>query len=115
MPTAAAPMARFCGEIILPSTPPELLAAAMRVGSRFAFFAAVTWSAPNSEFDAVSEPVIDTPSHPIQDENTAKMLPAPATHMPSVMVWPDRFITYAIASTLATVRIAHLSCFSVFQ
>ncbi len=31
-PTAAAAMARFCGEIILPSTPPEELAAAMRVG-----------------------------------------------------------------------------------
>jgi hypothetical protein len=29
MPTAAAAMARFCGEIILPSTPPELFEAAI--------------------------------------------------------------------------------------
>ena len=32
MPTAAAPIARFCGEIIFPSTPPEELAAASSVG-----------------------------------------------------------------------------------
>src|SRR3954467_10615062 len=57
-PTAAAPMARFCGEIILPSTPPELFDAAINVADRCALCAAVTCSAPNSEFDDVSDPVM---------------------------------------------------------
>src|SRR3954447_11115753 len=102
MPTAAAPMARFCGEIILPSTPPELFDAAISVADRCAFEAAVTWSAPNSEFDDVSEPVMLTPSHPIIGEKKANALPTPATHEPSVIVWPERFITYARASTEGT-------------
>ena len=93
MPTAAAPMARFCGEIILPSTPPELFAAASRVGERPASLAAVTCSAPKSAFEEVSEPVTATPSQPISGDRNAKNAPAPAAQRPSVMVWPDWFIT----------------------
>src|SRR5215216_3860260 len=92
-PTAAAPIARFCGEIILPSTPPEELAAASSVGERFAFCAAATWSVPKSEFDDVSDPVTATPSHPMIGDRNASAPPAPAIHWPIVMVWPDRFIT----------------------
>src|SRR4051794_8907722 len=106
MPTAAAPMARFCGEIILPSTPPELLAAAMSVGERSACLAAVTCSAPKSAFDDVSEPVTATPNQPSSDEKNANAPPAPAAHCPMVIVWPDRFMTYAMPSTVATVAIA---------
>src|SRR3954453_16918615 len=106
MPTAAAPMARFCGEIILPSTPPELLAAAISVGERSACLAAVTCSAPNSALDEVSEPVTATPNQPSSDERNAKAPPAPASHWPIVIVWPERFMTYAMASTQATVKIA---------
>src|ERR671938_45513 len=71
-PTAAAPIARFCGEIIFPSTPPELLAAASSVGERLAFLAAVTCSAPKSALDDVSEPVTATPSQPISEARKAK-------------------------------------------
>src|SRR3954470_19611346 len=92
-PTAAAPMARFCGEIILPSTQHALLDGAISVGDRPASCAAVTWSAPNSEFDDVSEPVIATPSQPIPDDRKANTPPAPAIHIPSVMVWPEKFMT----------------------
>src|SRR3954447_25791874 len=46
-------------------------------------------------------------------ERNANAAPAPAAHMPIVMVWPDWFITYASASTAATVRIAHLSWLNV--
>ena len=88
MPTAAAPIARFCGEIILPSTPPDELAAASSVGSSPASFAAVTCSAPKSAFDEVSEPVTATPSHPMAGARNAKIGPAPAAHSPSVSVWP---------------------------
>ena len=61
----------------------------------------------------MSEPVIAVPSQPIAGEISAKMLPAPAAQRPIVTVCPERFITYASASTLATVRIAHLSWSSV--
>src|ERR1700736_6212863 len=67
-PTAAATMARFCGEIILPSTPPELLLAAISTGDSPALAAAVTCSAPNREFEDVSEPVTATPSQPRMGE-----------------------------------------------
>src|SRR5262249_6767415 len=93
MATAAAPMARFCGEIILPITPADELAAAIRVGERPALWAAWTWSAPNNASDEVSEPVTATPSQPMIPDRKAKMLPAPASHSASVLVWPDWFIT----------------------
>ena len=93
MATAAAPMARFCGEIILPITPAEELAAAISVGDRPAFCAALTCSAPNSAFEEVSEPVTATPSQPMIADRKAKMLPAPANHSAERAVWPDWFIT----------------------
>src|SRR5215210_750833 len=113
IPTAAAPIARFCGEIIFPSTPPELLAAASSVLLTPASFAAATCRPPNSALDDVSDPVTATPSQPIIGDRNANKDPAPAAHSPSVIVWPDWFITYASASTEATVRIAHLSWSSV--
>src|SRR5438045_667013 len=75
-PTAAAAMARFCGEIILPSTPPEEFAAAIRTGFSPVWWAAVTCRAPNSEFEDVSEPVTATPSQPRMGEIRANAAPA---------------------------------------
>ena len=92
-PTAAAPIARFWGETILASTPPELLAAAISVGFKFALCAAATWSAPNSELVEVSDPVTAVPNQPISGDRKAKKPPAPAAQVPSVIVWPDMFIT----------------------
>src|SRR3954463_11855118 len=93
IPTAAAPMARFWGEIILPSTPPELLAAAISTGSRPASLAAATCSCPNSALELVSDPVTATPSQPRIDDRNANAPPAPAIHRASVIVWADWFIT----------------------
>src|SRR4029079_16141379 len=81
-PTAATPIARFCGEIIFPSTPPDEFAAAISTGSRSAFFAAATWRAPNSEFEDVSDPVTATPIQPSRPERNANTPPAPASHWP---------------------------------
>jgi hypothetical protein len=92
-PTAAAPIARFWGEIILPSTPPELLAEASSTSERPAPFAASTWSAPNSALEDVSEPVMATPSQPTIGDRNANRPPEPATQRPSVVVIPVRFIT----------------------
>jgi hypothetical protein len=49
-------MVRFCGLIILPTTPPEVLAATSRVGSMPAVSAALCWSVANSALALVSEP-----------------------------------------------------------
>ena len=63
-PTAAAGWPGYAGKITLPSTPSEEFAAAMSSGLRRAPRAASIWSAPNSTFDDVSEPVTATSSHP---------------------------------------------------
>ena len=54
-----------CASIILPITPPELLAAPIRLGDRPSCSAATFCIPPNSTFDAVSEPVMATPIQPI--------------------------------------------------
>jgi hypothetical protein len=41
----------------------------------------------------VSEPVTAVPNQPIRGERKAKKAPAPAAHVPSVIVWPEKFIT----------------------
>src|SRR6478672_1962590 len=50
--------------IILPITPPEELADAIRIGSRPSWVAEVFCRPPNSTLEAVSEPVRATPSQP---------------------------------------------------
>src|SRR6185295_14667519 len=85
-PTAAAAMARFCGEIILPRTPPELFDAAISTSESPAWFAAVTCSAPNNEFAEVSEPVTATPSQPRIGDSSANTPPAAAIQVPRVIV-----------------------------
>src|SRR5690242_13247054 len=63
-------IARFCGEIIFPTTPPELFDAASSSGSMSAFLPAVTCSRPKSEFDEVSEPVTAVPR---SEEHTSEL------------------------------------------
>src|SRR6202011_4951581 len=53
-----------CASIILPITPPEELAALMRIGFRPSCSDVIFCRLPNSTFDAVSEPVSATPSQP---------------------------------------------------
>ena len=53
----------------------------------------MTCSAPNNELVEVSEPVTAVPNQPISGDRNAKNPPAPAAHMPSVTVWPEKFIT----------------------
>ena len=54
-----------------------------------------------------------TPSQPSTGDSNANAPPAPAIHVPSVIVCPDRFITNASASTTITVTIANRSWTSV--
>ena len=58
-----------------------------------ACLAAETCSAPNSEFDEVSEPVTATPSQPRIGDRMANSPPDAASQLPSVAVWPEAFMT----------------------
>src|SRR5271165_5837071 len=53
-----------CASIILPITPPEELAAPIRIGDRLSCSDVIFCNPPNSTFEAVSEPVSATPSQP---------------------------------------------------
>ena len=93
IPTAEAAIARFCGLIILPSTPPEVLAAASSTGSSPAFTPVCTCRAPNSALAEVSEPVTATPIQPRMGDRIAKKPPVWARKLPRVPVCPDWFMT----------------------
>src|SRR3712207_6750270 len=90
MPTAVAAIVRFCGLIILPTTPPEVLAATRSVGSSPAFCAAVCCSVAKRALAEVSDPVTAVPSQPRMGERKANAAPVPAIQVPMVIVWPDR-------------------------
>src|SRR3981081_460271 len=53
-----------CASIILPMTPPDELAAAIRIGDRPSCSEVIFCKLPNSTLEAVSDPVSATPSHP---------------------------------------------------
>ena len=53
-----------CASIILPMTPPEELAAAIRIGEMPSWVAVIFCRLPNRMLDDVSDPVSATPSHP---------------------------------------------------
>src|SRR6478609_11825199 len=53
-----------CASIILPITPPDELAAAIRMGERPSCSAVIFCRLPNSTFEAVSDPVNATPNQP---------------------------------------------------
>ena len=114
---AAVPMARFCGEIILASTPPEELAAPNRNG-RYAgpplmLPAAAVCNGPNSWLDPASVPVMVTPNQPTIGDRKAKKPPAWARYSPNALVCPENCITKASAKTTRMVRIAQLNWRSV--
>src|ERR1700723_1530340 len=53
-----------CASIILPMTPPDELAAAIRMGDSPSCSDVIFCRLPNRMFDAVSDPVSATPSQP---------------------------------------------------
>src|ERR1700733_1722573 len=65
----AAPVAMFCGEIILPMTPPDELVAANSTGFRFNCRAATTWRLPNNALPEVSLPDSATAIQPRKGES----------------------------------------------
>ena len=94
---ATAAMASDCGLIILPTTPPMVLAARKRSGVTFAraplLIAAEYCRPANKAFALVSEPVTAVPTQPSSGEMTGKAGPEPERSWPMLMVWPLKFMT----------------------
>src|SRR5687767_12484136 len=88
-PTPAAPTDRFCGLIILPMTPAELLVAPIRIGSSPDTRAVVACSGPNNVFDDVSLPVRNTPSIPSHAEKNGNHHPVAASASAIDEVMPE--------------------------
>src|SRR4029453_4076814 len=78
-PPPAAPTERFCGLIIFPITPAELLVAAISTGSSPDSLAVVACSGPKSVLDEVSLPVRKTPTIPSQAAKKGNATPVLAS------------------------------------
>ena len=78
-----------CASIILPITPPVELVATIRTSLRFNCCAVIRWRLPNSAFDAVSEPVRNTPSQPRYAAKNGYIQPAPVNARPSTASVPE--------------------------
>src|SRR5437868_11653584 len=87
-----------CASIILPMTPPEELAALIRIGDSPSCSEVIFCSPPNSTLDAVSEPVSATPSQPSNVPKNGYSTPAPAKAKPSVASRPEKRVRIGRAS-----------------
>src|SRR6201746_1149388 len=87
-----------CASIILPITPPEELAAPLRIGDSPICSDVIFCRLPNSTLEAVSEPVSATPSQPSSVPKKGYSTPVAANARPSVASTPDRRVSVPIAS-----------------
>src|SRR5476651_731363 len=95
--------------IILPITPPDELAAPIRIGDRLSCSEVIFCRLPNRMFDAVSDPVSATPNQPSRVPKKGYNTPVPANARPSVASTPDSRVSVPIASIAEIVisEIAH--------
>src|SRR5450755_4007229 len=95
--------------IILPITPPEELAAPIRIGEMLSCSEVIFCRLPNRMLDAVSDPVSATPSQPSRVPKNGYNTPVAANARPSVASTPDRRVRVPIASIAEIVisEIAH--------
>src|SRR6266446_608843 len=98
-----------CASIILPITPPDELAAAIRIGDRPSCSEVIFCKLPNRMLDAVSDPVSATPNQPSSVPKKGYNTPVAANARPSVASTPDRRVSVPIASIAEIVisEIAH--------
>src|SRR5207342_1332903 len=87
-----------CASIILPMTPPEELAAAIRIGDRPSCSEVIFCKFPNNTLEAVSDPVNATPNQPSKVPKKGYSTPVAAKARPSVASTPDRRVSVPIAS-----------------
>src|SRR5437763_11407517 len=84
--------------IILPITPPEELAAPIRIGDSPSCSEVIFCRLPNSTLEAVSDPVSATPSQPSSVPKNGYSTPVAANASPSVASTPDSRVSVPIAS-----------------
>src|SRR6185295_13821019 len=84
--------------IILPITPPEELAAAIRIGDSPSCSEVIFCRLPNSMLEAVSDPVSATPNQPSSVPKKGYSTPVAANARPSVASTPDNRVKVPIAS-----------------
>src|SRR6202163_1014303 len=87
-----------CASIILPMTPPDELAAPIRIGDRPSCSEVIFCRLPNSTFEAVSDPVSATPSQPSSVPKKGYSTPVAANARQSVASTPDSRVRVPIAS-----------------
>src|SRR5258705_4343834 len=92
-----------CASIILPITPPEDLAAPIRIGDGPSCSVVIFCNPPNKTLEAVSEPVSATPSQPSNVPKNGYSTPAPAKARPNVASRPEKRVRVPIASIAAIV------------
>src|SRR5947199_9384602 len=97
-----------CASIILPMTPPDELAAAIRTDERPSCSEVIFCRLPNRMFEAVSEPVSATPNQPSSVPKKGYSTPVAANARPSVASTPDSRVKVPIAS-LAEIVISHIA------
>src|SRR5688500_17114464 len=114
-PTAAAPIAIDCGEIIFPVTPPEAFALTVTTGSTPRASADVDFNLQNKALEDVSDPVRNTPSHPRMGEKKGNRAPVPASAIAMVIDIPELFAMKANPTIDAIVITGNFNCFKVDQ
>src|SRR5438270_5111329 len=82
-----------CASTILPITPPALLAAVIRTGSRLSCVAVIFCKLPNKALDDVSLPVRATPSHPRKVPKNGKNHPVWVKASPKTASVPEYRVT----------------------
>src|SRR5947208_12697772 len=87
-----------CASIILPMTPPDELAAAIRTDERPSCSEVIFCRLPNRMFEAVSDPVSATPNQPSSVPKKGYSTPVAANARPSVASTPPRRVKVPIAS-----------------
>src|SRR6185369_1225879 len=93
MPQAAVATARDWGEIILPMTPPLVLAAPVRIGLSPSCSAVAFCRPPKRTLLEVSEPVRNTPSQPRNGAMNGNQCPVLVKTRPRQLVMPEVFMT----------------------
>src|ERR1700724_4284972 len=98
-----------CASIILPITPPDELAAPIRIDDRPSCSDVIFCRLPNRMLDAVSDPVSATPNQPSSVPKKGYSTPVAANARPSVASTPESRVSVPIASIAEIVisEIAH--------
>src|SRR6266436_5317873 len=104
-----------CASIILPITPPEELAAPISTDDRPSCSEVIFCRLPNRMLDAVSDPVVATPSQPSKVPKKGYSTPLAANANPSVASTPAKRVSVASATMAEIVMVEYLVTLKVWM